>query len=167
MIDSEADPSARWRDLENYDLYYTLRSNPVLGTGFGHGYVEIIPLPDISQKFEMYRFSPHNSLLGLFAFAGLVGFAGIWMMFPLGVFFAVRSYRFAATAGDRCTSLVALGILVVFVVHSYGDIGLGNPTALFTVAPTLAFIAKQAVATGAWSTRGPSAVPRARVAETA
>src|SRR4029077_15915712 len=37
VVDSRADPSTLWRDLENYDLFYTLRHHAVLGTGYGHG----------------------------------------------------------------------------------------------------------------------------------
>ena len=149
-MDSSKDKSALWRDLENYDLYYTVKQNPVLGTGFGHGYEEVVRLPDISRSFELYRFAPHNSVLGLLAFAGYVGFSAIWLIFPLGVFFAVRSYRFSTVPRDRITALTALATLIVFVVHCYGDLGFGTATFLFTVAPALALIAKQATATGAW-----------------
>ncbi len=65
VIDSKADPSTLWRDLENYNLFYTLRHHPLLGTGYGHGYVEIISLPDVSSAYSLYRFLPHNSILGL------------------------------------------------------------------------------------------------------
>ncbi len=149
-MDSSSDPSALWRDFENYDLYSTVKSNPLLGTGFGHGFDEVIRLPDISRSFELYRFAPHNSVLGLLAFAGYIGFSAIFLIFPLGVFFAVRSYRFSTAPRDRATALTTLGILIVFMVHCYGDLGFGTPTFLFTVAPALALVAKQAVAAGAW-----------------
>jgi len=150
VMDSANDRSTLWRDLENYDLYYTIKKNPVLGTGFGHGYIELIRLPDISRAFELYRFSPHNSILGLLAFAGFFGFAALWLMIPLGVFFAVRSYRFSTDPRDRVAALVSVCIFVAYVVHCYGDLGLGTATSLFTVAPALALVAKLAVATGAW-----------------
>ncbi|HEX9486852.1 MAG TPA: O-antigen ligase family protein [Gemmatimonadales bacterium] len=153
VMDSAADPSALWRDWENYNLFYTVKSNPLFGTGFGHGYVEIVRLPDISKNFELYRFAPHNSVLGLIAFSGAVGFAAMWLIIPLGVFFAVRSYRFSTTPRDRTTALATVGILVVYVVHCYGDMALGSWTSVFTVAPALALVAKQAVATGAWPLR--------------
>ena len=153
VVDSGADPSTRWRDLENYNLYYTLRAHPVLGTGFGHGYDEVIHLPDISEAYELYRFAPHNSILGLLTFSGGVGFAAIWLLIPLGVFFAVRSYRFSTTPRDRTTALATVGILVTYLVHCYGDMGLGTWASVFTVAPALALVAKQAVATGAWPLR--------------
>jgi hypothetical protein len=153
VMDSASDSSTRWRDLENYNLFFTVRTHPLLGTGFGHGYSEVIKLPDISEGFELYRFAPHNSILGLLAFSGAIGFLGIWLFIPLGVFFAVRSYRFSTAPGDRTTALATVGILVAYLVHCYGDMGLGTWTSVFTVAPALALVAKQAVANGAWPLR--------------
>jgi hypothetical protein len=165
VMDSNVDPSALWRDWENYNLFYTLRAHPLLGTGFGHGYTEVVKLPDISNAYELYRFAPHNSILGLLAFTGLLGFTAIWLLLPLGVFFAVRSYRFSTTPRDRSTALAVVGILVAYLVHCYGDMGLGTWTSVFTVAPALALVAKQAVATGAWPVRPrrqPALAPPAR-----
>jgi len=162
VMDSEADASTRWRDFENYNLFYTVKMHPLLGTGFGHGYDEVIWLPDISKAYELYRYAPHNSVLGLLAYSGLIGFAGMWLFIALGVFFAVRAYRFSTTPRDRSTALTTVGILVAYLVHCYGDMGLGTWASVFTVAPALALVAKQAVATGAWPVRprrpGPAAV---------
>jgi O-Antigen ligase len=153
VMDSDVDPSTRWRDWENYNLFYTVKTHPLLGTGFGHGYEEVVRLPDISKAYELYRFAPHNSVLGLLAYSGLVGFAGMWLFIALGVFFAVRAYRFSTTPRDRSTALTTVGILIAYLVHCYGDMGLGTWTSVFTVGPALALVAKQAVATGAWPLR--------------
>jgi hypothetical protein len=150
LIDAKVDASTLWRDMENFDLFYTLRSNPLFGTGFGHGYDEIVHLPDISSAYQLYRFAPHNSVLGLLTYCGFIGFTGIWLMIPVGLFLAVRCYRFATTPCERSTALFAVGILVTYVVHCYGDMGLGTFTSVFTIGPALALVAKQAVATGAW-----------------
>jgi len=149
VIDAQADTSTQWRELENYNLYYTLKDNPILGTGFGHEYIEQIILPDISS-YSLYRYAPHNSILGLLVYAGYVGFAGLWMIVPLGIFFAARCYRFSVVPRDRVAALTCVGVLVNFSVHCFGDMALGSWTSVFTVAPALALTAKQAVATGAW-----------------
>jgi O-Antigen ligase len=153
VVDSASDSSTRWRDWENYNLYYTVRTHPLLGTGFGHGYAEVIQLPDISKAYELYRFAPHNSILGLLAYSGAIGFVTMWLFIPLGVFFAIRSYRFSTRPRDRTTALATVGIIVTYLVHCYGDMGLGTWVSVFTVAPALALVAKQAVATGAWPLR--------------
>jgi O-antigen ligase len=153
VMDSDVDTSTLWRDLENYDLYYTLKDNPLLGTGFGHPYVEVVKLPDVSRFYPLYRHAPHNSVLGLLAYAGVIGFAAIWLLVPLGVFFAIRSLDVSSSPRDRAAALTTVGVLVVYILHCYGDMGLGTWTSVFTVGPALALTAKLAVAVGAWPIR--------------
>ncbi len=153
VVDSKSDPSTLWRDLENYNLFFTLRHNPVLGTGYGHGYVELIPLPDVSSAYDLYRFLPHNSILGLWAYGGLLGFTALWAMLVVGIFLAARAYQHATTAPDRAAALTSVSIIVVYLVYCYGDLGLGTWTSVFTVAPAFAVASKLAVTTGAWPSR--------------
>jgi hypothetical protein len=153
VVDSKADPSTMWRDLENYDLFYTLRYNAVLGTGYGHGYTEIIRLPDISNTYALYRFLPHNAILGLWAYGGLIGFTMLWTVIVVGVFLAARAYRHAVTPVHRTVALTAVSVIVVYLAYCYGDLGLGTWTSVFTVAPALAIGSRLAVVTGAWPAR--------------
>jgi O-antigen ligase len=144
-----------WRDLENYNLFYTLRHNPVFGTGYGHGYDEIIGLPDVSSSYALYRFLPHNSILGLWAYGGFVGFTALWTMLVVGLFLAARAYRHAITVDDQTAALTAVSIIVVYLVYCYGDLGLGTWASVFIVAPAFAIASKLAVSTGAWPSRRP------------
>ncbi|MGH7284785.1 MAG: hypothetical protein ACRELY_24940, partial [Polyangiaceae bacterium] len=112
---------------------------------------EIVKLPDISQSYSLYRFIPHNAILGLLAYGGFVGFTAIWMMLIVGLFLAARSHRFAKTTNDRAAALGALTAILIYFVHCYGDMGLGTWTGVFTVAPALAVAGHLAVSTGAWA----------------
>jgi O-antigen ligase len=150
VIDSKADASTEWRDWENYNLFYTFKESPVLGTGYGHGYVEIVKLPDISSSYSLYRYIPHNSILGLWAYGGLVGFTAEWLTLVAALFLAARAYRFAHEPLDRVAALSVIGIVVTYLVHCYGDMGLGTWAAVFTVGPALVVASQLAVATGAW-----------------
>ncbi len=150
VIDSKADPSTLWRDLENYDLFFTLRHHALLGTGYGHGYTELVWLPDVSNAYALYRFLPHNSILGLWAFGGLLGFTALWSVLVIGFFLAARTYRHAVTVDDRTAALTTVSMLAVYLVYCYGDLGLGTWTSVFLVAPALAITSKLAVRTGAW-----------------
>jgi O-antigen ligase len=150
VVDSKADPSTLWRDLENYNLFYTLRHNAIFGTGYGHGYVEKIALPDVSSYYALYRFLPHNSVLGLWAYGGIVGFTALWTIVVVGLFLAARANRYATTVDDRAAALSALAIIVVYLTYCYGDLGLGTWVSVFTVAPAFAISSKLAVTTGAW-----------------
>lgn len=153
VVDSKADSSTAWRDWENYNIAYTVRRSPLLGTGFGHEYEEVVLLPDISVEYPLYRYAPHNSVLGLLAYAGVVGFAGLWMFIPVGVFLAMRARRLAPDPRDQVALMTALGAIVAYLVHCYGDMGLGTWVSVFTVAPAIALIGKIAVASGAWPLR--------------
>jgi hypothetical protein len=153
MGDSDVDASTLYRDLENYNLLATLRFNPIAGAGFGHPFAEPVKLPDISF-FKEYRYMPHNSLLGLWAFCGPIGFFGLWYVFVVAVFFAARSYRCARTPDDRVAALVSIVTLVIFSMQCWGDIGFSERKSIFLVGPALAVAGQLAMSTGAW--RNPS-----------
>jgi O-Antigen ligase len=160
VVDSKADASTEWRDWENYDLFVTLKQGPLLGTGYGHGYVEAVKLPDISQAYALYRFIPHNSILGLWAYGGIVGFTALWSVLVVGVFLAARSSRFATTPEARAAAAASTATIAVYLVHCYGDMGLGTWTSVFTVAPAFAVTGQLATETGAWP-RKARVAPRA------
>jgi hypothetical protein len=153
VIDSKADASTEWRDWENYDLFFTLKQSPLFGTGYGHGYVEAVKLPEISQAYALYRFIPHNSILGLWAYGGLVGFTALWSMLAVGLFLGARAAQRATASADRAAAIAACAAIVIYLVHCYGDMGLGTWTSVFIVAPAFAVASHVAVATGAWPSR--------------
>jgi O-antigen ligase len=154
ILDSQTDDSTLWRDIENFDLVSTVQQFPFIGTGYGHPYIEVIPLPAVDYPLEFYI--PHNSLIGLWAYCGYFGFTALTLIFAGGVFVAMRGYYAAARPADRAAAITALGAIVIYLVQVYGDVGLGAWAGVFTVAPALAIAGKIAVATGGW----PSAASR-------
>jgi hypothetical protein len=150
MGDGEVDASTLYRDLENYNLLATMRFNLVTGTGFGHPFAEPVTLPSISQVFKEYRYLPHNSVLGLWAFCGPVGFTGLWMALVVNVFLAARSYRCARLPDERVAAFMTIGTVVIFGIHCWGDIGFSERTGIFLVGPALAVAGQLAISTGAW-----------------
>ena len=157
--DSEYDSSTMYRDLENYNLLATLRVNMLLGTGFGHPFNEEVTLPSIASVFKEYRYMPHNSLLGLWAYSGALGFSGLMAALVVAVYLAARTYRLARGADERIVSFMAMGIIVIYLVHCWGDIGFSERKSIFLLGPALAAAGQLAVATGAWRAR---AVTRVR-----
>lgn len=150
LIDSKTDTSTLWRDIENFNLVYTFRQAPLLGSGFGHPFISALPLPDVTGTYELEPYIPHNSVLGLWAFGGLLGFAVLWAVFPVGVFFIVRAYRWSRTPLERVTALGAGAVQVCFLFQGYGDLGFGTWGPVFTVATAYALVGKICVANGAW-----------------
>ncbi len=154
MVDSKRDASTLWRDLENFNLVFTYADNPLLGTGFGHPFVEKVKLPDVTAAYELEPYVPHNSVLGLWAFGGLLGFSLLWALFPMGIFFAVRAYRWARTPEERVTALSALAVQICYIMQGYIDLGFGTWGSVFTVAASYALVGKMCVANGAWGRAG-------------
>jgi hypothetical protein len=150
IVDSNRDASTLWRDLEDFDLIFTYAENPVLGTGFGHPFLDKIKLPDVTSTYELEPYIPHNSVLGLWAFGGLFGFSLLWALFPVGIFFTVRAYLWARTPLERVTALSAAGVQCCYLVQGYGDLGFGTWGPIFTVAASYALVGKLCVANGAW-----------------
>jgi O-antigen ligase len=150
MLDPAYDTSSLWRDLENSNLVYTFSANPILGSGFGHPMQEKVTLPDVSSVYELEPYVPHNSVLGLWAFGGLFGFALIWMLFPVGMFFTVRAYRWARTPVERVTALGAAAVQICYLMQGFGDLGFGAWGPVFTVATSYALVGKICMANGAW-----------------
>jgi hypothetical protein len=118
------------RDVENFNLIITSRVRPITGWGFGHEYIEVVKSFDISSALKEYRFIPHNSLLGLFAFAGPIGFLGFWSVVVTAVALCVRAYRSlprertAAATKVRVRAGWAASGLIGYALVAYADIGL-------------------------------------------
>jgi O-antigen ligase/polysaccharide polymerase Wzy-like membrane protein len=150
--DSEIDGSTLFRDIENYNLVYTMMRNPIVGAGFGVPFDEHVTTPDISF-FREYHFMPHNSVLGLWGFTGLFGFTGLSAALVVGVFLAARSYRLARAPGDRVAAFTALGMILIYMIQCYGDIGFSERLSIFLVGPALAVAGQLALSTGGWGAR--------------
>lgn len=150
LVATHTDYSTSMRDIENFNLAWTLRGRPLLGSGFGHEYVEKVKAVDISSIFAQYRYVPHNSVLGLLAFGGVIGLSGVFLTLVVGVYLAARAHRFAGAPGERAAGLAVISAVIVYLIQCYGDMGFMSWTGVFTIAPALAVAGQLASATGAW-----------------
>ena len=155
VVDSKADNSTLWREIENFDLISTIRDNPLFGTGYGRPYNEVVTLPAVDYPLE--KFLPHNSILGMLSYSGYFGFAAMSLLWAAGAFFAMRAYYAAKDAFDRAAALSCFGIVQVYLVQCWGDLGLGSWTGVFLIAPAIATAGKLTVALGAWQDKKPKA----------
>ena len=159
MLDPKADTSTLWRELENTNLVLTYHESPLLGLGFGRPFHEHLKLPDVTGSYELEPYVPHNSVLGLWTFGGLVGFSLLWAFFAVGYFFTVRAYRWANTPLERVTALGAAAAQLCYLVQGYADLGFGAWGPVFTVATSYALVGKICVANGAWGSAPVEDVP--------
>jgi len=141
------DDSSKTRDIENYNLIRTLQANPVLGSGFGHEYIEAVQALRVDHVFAQYKYIAHNSVLWLLSIGGWLGFAGVWLIFPVAVLVALRVFAECADPIDRTVAYGALVAVLALIVQAWGDMGLQSWMGALLVS---AFVG----ATGAlWTTR--------------
>ena len=152
-VSNQDDRSSGTRDIENFNLIWTLKPNKVLGAGWGHEYVEFVRADDISAFFGQYRFIAHNSVLWLLTVGGVVGFTIMWMPLVLGIFFARRAYTFARSSLERSTAAISLVMLTTYMMQAWGDMGVMGLTSTLTAGLAIAMSAKLAVMTGAFPAR--------------
>jgi hypothetical protein len=123
-LTTQTDTSSKTRDIENYNLIKTLEVNPLVGSGFGHEYRELVEAYRVDQVFEQYRYIAHNSVLWLLSLAGWIGFTLLWSVFPVGVAIALSAHRNSRGVVDRVTTLATVVAILSFVLQAWGDMGL-------------------------------------------
>lgn len=149
-VTDESNSSNKSRDDENMNLVWTMKPNPLFGSGFGHPYNEVIRSFDISGAMSNYRYLAHNSVLWLWSLMGLVGMSLAWMYLPILVLLARRAYANARNGEDRVAALSGITMVIMYVVQAYGDMGVLSWMIVMLLAATISSISSLAVETGAW-----------------
>lgn len=145
---SNYDPSSLTRQEEARNLLHTLVDigNPILGIGWGRPYDKAESYwSNYDANWILTLYTPHNSILGLAAFSGLLGIIGIWGVVPMAAYLAARGYRGSADPVARAAAMVALGALVAYTAHCYGDIGLQSFVGVLIFGAALGTAGKVAV----------------------
>jgi hypothetical protein len=155
-VGSTQDSSSGTRDIENFNLIITLKAGPLIGSGFGHEYIEMIKADDITEFFAQYRYIAHNSVLWLWSIGGLLGFTGFWALLLVTVFFAARGLRVAQRPDDRAAGLCCLCSVVLYMNQAWGDMGVQAWPSVLIVCLGITVSGKLAVATGSWPARAPA-----------
>ncbi|HKU39379.1 MAG TPA: hypothetical protein VJR89_14575 [Polyangiales bacterium] len=130
---SETDLSAKSRDNENMGLVLTFGLSRWMGTGFGHEYIEV----DDSlapKSFLQYKYLPHNSVLGLLAFGGMLCFTVTWLVFPICTLLAARAARQLTSPTVRLLGLGTLCQVVICILQGWGDMGMISYGPMFVMA---------------------------------
>lgn len=119
-----ADPtdaaSNLYRDIEDYDLKYTVKANP-LGLGFGKPFLQPILLPDISNDDPIYNVIPHNSIYWVWMTLGPMGYFALWYLFGSII---VRGCIYARKLQDKYLKLIAIyvvGMVMMEIIVAFAD----------------------------------------------
>jgi hypothetical protein len=146
----QKDVSSATRDIENFNLLETMKQNPLIGSGFGHEYLEKVKAFDISKIFEAYRYVPHNSVLWFWGVGGVVGFTLYWMYLVVGVFMAARLCRMAESNKQAVMGMTAMSAVIAWASQCFGDMGLMSWMGGLVVAASLGMCASLCSEIGAW-----------------
>ncbi len=132
-VSTKKDVSTDTRDIENFNLLVTLKEKPVLGYGFGHQYNEFVVAYQIKDAFSQYRYLPHNSFLGFWAFNGLIG-PSIYFLLPVvSVFYAVSTRRRSINPQHRAAGAWSVCIVIAYLIQSWADLGMQDWAAMICV----------------------------------
>jgi hypothetical protein len=144
-VGSDSDGSSLARQEEARNLLYTLwvKGNPLFGTGWGVPYEKVTSVyANYGAEWWQYVYLPHNSILGIAVFAGLVGLCGIWLVVPMAAYLAMRGYRGATLPAERAGAMAALCILPGYAAQCYGDIAFQSLTCNIILSVAIAVASK-------------------------
>jgi hypothetical protein len=145
---STADASSLTREEEIRNLLRTLvdYGNPILGTGWGLPYHKLESFySNYSALWILALYTPHNSIVGVAAFSGLVGIFGMWGVVPVSGFLAARGYRNSSSKVVQATAMTAIGAICSYSAHCYGDIGFESFAGTVILGAALAAAGRAAV----------------------
>ncbi|MEO6890974.1 MAG: O-antigen ligase family protein, partial [Ktedonobacteraceae bacterium] len=117
-----ADASSNlYRTIENYDLKYTVRQNPLLGLGFGKPFLQPVTLPNILIEDPYYLYVPHNTIYWVWMRLGALGYSALWYLVGAII---IRGCLIARRLRDPYLQLMAVYIVAVTcmeIVVAYAD----------------------------------------------
>jgi O-antigen ligase len=134
------DSSDTYRVYERLNAIETIRTDRVLGVGFGRPFIQYIPLPDLSKWWSLQSYTPHQNILWLWLKMGVLGISvwlGVILVALQRCMACMRTHRM-----DRQWSLAAIAFtgLLMFLIYSTVDLAFIGPRA-FAPAPILAAVA--------------------------
>jgi O-antigen ligase len=121
QISAEDQNSNLYRIIENYDIWFTIRAEPVTGIGFGHPFYRPVALPDISF-FPFFEYIPHNSMLWIWMKTGFLGFVSLLFLLACAIRAGVSSLDRVRDSEHAVLALVGLLYVVMYAVFAYVDI---------------------------------------------
>ena len=113
--------SDQYRQIEAYDLWFTIHQQKVLGVGFGQKFLHPAKLPDISF-FEFWEYMPHNSVLWIWLKTGFFGFVAMLFLFGRAMQVGARSVLAVRSSEHAAIVIAGVTYVIMFLVFAYVDI---------------------------------------------
>jgi hypothetical protein len=110
-----------YRQIEDDDLKYTVKQNPLLGLGFGKPFLQPELLPNLLSLDPYYNYIPHNTIYWIWMRLGPFGYLAFWYLIGAII---VRGCLIVRQLQDRYLQLVAIYIVSVTfmeIIVAYAD----------------------------------------------
>ncbi len=160
-VSTSEDTSTKARNAENLGLIATVKSSGwLMGTGWGHGYIELTNKYSIASFTELWPYVPHNSILGLLAYSGILGFMGYWLAFPTAMFLNARMAKRGNSPAARNVGIITCAAMIVCANQMYGDMGVFSFRNMYLLAVTYGVALRLPTITGVWDAPKPKAADR-------
>jgi O-antigen ligase len=111
-----------YRQIEKYDIWFTIRHNELFGVGFGQQFLRPVKLPDISF-FVFWQYMPHNSILWIWMKMGVGGFMAMLFLMARTIHRGVQSVVRLASPDLAAIAIGAVAYVAMYMVYCYVDIG--------------------------------------------
>lgn len=131
-----------YRDNENADLMFTMKTSPIIGFGFGKNFDTPYPLANISGIYIFWNLLPHNSILWIWMRMGTVGYVIFWLLIGAVI---MQGMRLARRLRDPYLKGLAAFIVVMVVqevVFGYTDLQWTSARNLITLGVLFALLGK-------------------------
>lgn len=113
--------SNEYRDIENFNLHFTIQRHPLFGTGFGKSFYVPLPMADISF-FDWWNYFPHNSILWIWVNTGIGGFIAMLFLFGSTIITGARALRRLPRDEISAVVFAALLYIMTHIIFTYVDI---------------------------------------------
>lgn len=113
--------SNAYRDIETYNIKYTIRSAPLTGIGFGQPFLRPLPMPAIAD-FQLANYVTHNSVLWVWMKAGVGGFVAMLYLFGMAMRTGARSALRVPRGEYAALTATSTAFVLMYGLYTYVDI---------------------------------------------
>lgn len=112
-----------YRQGENLDLGFDIKSTPILGSGYGLVIPHAIPIVNLSPIDPSINFVPHDTILYIWYRLGSFGALAFWSMLGFAIVGACRLLR-SRDLDVSIYATFAAAAVIAYICEGYVDLGL-------------------------------------------
>ncbi len=114
--------SDQYRNNEDADIRFTMKTSPIYGYGFGKPMLLPYPLPDISKIYVFWNIMPHNSILWVWMRLGTIGYLLFWFLIGQGIIVSLGLARRLRDPRLQGIAVFVALMIVQEVIFGYLDL---------------------------------------------